>query len=280
MKIVYHNIDQTIKDEFYYGMFDERREGQESHFHKNYEILLVVEGKGHCKIGELEYELEKGNLVFISPFQIHSFRSCEGGRIMCIDVHEHIILTCTQIIDGKRLKKPVQKIDKEIFDSIVRGFLSTLGEKEIVFKRISPVSLRLKIKGLCYLLSSELIEIGDWEMLTSTDSVILDIIQYISENFKKDISLKDIACEKGYNYQYLSRTFNGFMGINFKKFLNFYRIEYAYAMIQDTNDSFADIAFESGFQSIRSFDYVCKSVYNLSPSEIRKKQKEEHKSNI
>ena len=87
------------------------------------------------------------------------------------------------------------------------------------------------------------------------------------------ISLKTIARDRGYNYQYLSRTFNKIVGINFKRLVNQYRMEYAFAKLQDTNLPLSQIAFESGFQSIRSFDHVCRSVYNKSPMELRRNQK-------
>ena len=97
----------------------------------------------------------------------------------------------------------------------------------------------------------------------------MDIALYIAENFKSNISLKEIAKEKGYNYQYLSRTFNRYMNMNFKKMLNFYRIHQAFAMLQDTDLPISRIAFECGFKSIRSFNQVCRDVFDKKPTELR-----------
>ena len=84
----------------------------------------------------------------------------------------------------------------------------------------------------------------------------------------------DVAQKYGYNYQYLSRTFNKTFKTNFKKMLNYYRLEQAIAFLDETDMSISQIAFESGFQSIRSLNAVCLETYGKSPSEVKKERKE------
>ena len=274
MEAVRHYVERTTQSEFYYCLYDSKKTTPNVHMHKNYEILLVTEGSASCVVSDKSFELTKGDIVFISPFQIHSFTVSDGGQLICMDIHEHIILAISQLVEGKRLACPVFQVSENGFDYLVSSITSFFSEEEIAFRRITPTSLRMKIKGLCYILSADLLEKGEWEPIPISDSAIIDIIQYISDNFKKDITLRDISRDRGYNYQYLSRIFNQNVGMNFKKFLNQYRIEYAYARIQDTNDPLSQIAFESGFQSIRSFDHVCRMTYGKSPSELRRAQKE------
>ena len=47
-------------------------------------------------------------------------------------------------------------------------------------------------------------------------------------------------------------------------------IEHAYALLQDTDMSISEICFESGFQSIRSFNQVCRETYGMSPKELKR----------
>ena len=55
--------------------------------------------------------------------------------------------------------------------------------------------------------------------------------------------------------------------------LNRYRLEYAVSQLAETSLSITQIGFESGFQSMRSFDHICKQFYNKSPLEIRRELK-------
>ena len=130
----------------------------------------------------------------------------------------------------------------------------------------------MKIKGLLYLIGSEFL--AEAELLPDSigTTFATDLIQYLSENYTKNISLHEIADRMGYNYQYFSRTFNRVFGMNFKKLLNCYRMDRAYELLRDTDLPIAEIAYESGFQSLRSFDQYCHEVYGVSPREIRKNE--------
>ena len=133
-----------------------------------------------------------------------------------------------------------------------------------------PEKQRMMVKGCLYIMSSEFLNSAVLVPSNSADALMTDVVQYIADHYKSDISLQDIAREKGYSYHYLSRTFNKIFNINFKSMLNQYRMEYAYYLLQDTTLPIGQIAFESGFQSIRSLDHVCRQTYGRSPKEMRK----------
>lgn len=273
MATIFHEIEQTNTNEFFYGVYKDSALCPHHHFHKNYEIIIITEGKGSCILGEKRYDMNKGNFVFVSPFQPHSFTVEEGGTVLCLNFHEHMILTVSQIIERKRLTNAVFTVSDREFDLFIKDIRAAFGDGIFRTRRLHPQALRIKMKGILYYMLAKTVEEGDWVSLPTADTVIIDVIQYISDNFMNDISLKDIARDRGYNYQYLSRTFNQTLGINFKKLLNQYRMEYAFARIQDTNLPLSQIAFESGFQSIRSFDHVCRAVYHRSPQELRREQR-------
>jgi AraC-like DNA-binding protein len=277
MQAVFHQIEQTNKNEFFCGIFKTATECPLPHFHKTYEIILVTEGKATCTVGDRSYVINKGQFAFVAPFQTHFFTLEEKSEAISVDIHEHLILTISQTIIKKKLTNAVFDTARAEFEHFVAALTESMPSSCVTYQRIAPLSLRLKIKGLLYFFLSDIPEKGEWVALSSTDSVIIDILQYISEKFTKDISLKDIAKDKGYNYQYLSRTFNQTLGISFKKLLNQYRMEFAFAQLQDTNLPLSQIAFESGFQSIRSFDHICQTIYGKSPMDLRREQRNKAK---
>ena len=97
------------------------------------------------------------------------------------------------------------------------------------------------------------------------------IVQYISENHTKNITLKDIAKLLGYDYNYVSRFFHSTFNMSFTNFLNIYRLETAIKLLEETNKKITDIALESGFQSVRSFNNSFRLKFGISPSEYKRK---------
>ena len=86
----------------------------------------------------------------------------------------------------------------------------------------------------------------------------------------KGMTLAEIAESLGYEYCYFSRIFNKLFLMNFTDYINIYRFNAACAMLTETDMSVTDIAYESGFQSIRSFNNIFKSLSGVSPREYRR----------
>ena len=269
--IVHHQLEHTGKIEFSTYICDTFEKCPSLHFHKNFEMLLVIDGECDLTLSGHVYRLKKGEAAFILPFQIHKFSIQSNSSVRCTTFHEHLILTLSRALDGKRAKTPIFYPSRSIFDFFLYQTNVLFGSDSGLQIRIEPPSKRNKVKGLLYIIESEFLEQAELISTKGVEAVTMTVVQYITENFQQNISLKDAAQAMGYNYQYLSRTFNDIIGINFKKLLNQYRMEHAYAMLQDTDLPISRIAFESGFQSIRSFDHVCKEIFNSSPKELRKK---------
>ena len=96
------------------------------------------------------------------------------------------------------------------------------------------------------------------------------ITEYIEKNHTKDIKLSDIGRLLGYDYHYVSRYFHTVFNMSFSEFLTLYRLETATVLLEQSDKKLVDIAMESGFQSIRSFNDCFKSHFKITPSEYRK----------
>ena len=270
MKICTHDIENTTTYEFCTDLSAHIPENESTlHFHKNFEILLVTKGTCRCEVGSETVTLHEGEAAFIVPFQIHAFCVSEGSEVRRVTLHDHLIWSLASALEEKKPATARFVPSPLVSQFFLRQIEALFGSAPVQIRRI-PAEQRMMVKGCLYILGNEFLNQAKLLPLRSADTVMIDVVQYVSEHFKSDISLQDIAAEKGYSYHYLSRTFNKIFGIGFKTLLNQYRIEYAYFMLQDTHLPVAEIAFESGFQSIRSLDHVCKQVYGRTPSEMRK----------
>ena len=95
----------------------------------------------------------------------------------------------------------------------------------------------------------------------------------IAENFKNNISLKDVAEFLNLNPTYFSSKFKAFHGIGFAEYLRNARINHAEWYLIETDLSLSDVADECGFCNSNYFGDTFKLVNGISPSEFRKKYK-------
>lgn len=101
-----------------------------------------------------------------------------------------------------------------------------------------------------------------------------NICRYIDENYAENITLK--ACAEMYfiNEKYFGIKFSKEIGMSFKKYLNFVRIENAKKMLKNTKKTITSVAFECGYADAAYFNRVFKQITLLTPSEYRENKTE------
>lgn len=93
---------------------------------------------------------------------------------------------------------------------------------------------------------------------------------YIHENYKKKISLKDVAEDIHLNAAYLSTLFNKEMPIGFSRYLLELRMKTARKLLVNTNYKVKEVAEKAGFYDYHYFARAFKTLTGLSPLEYRK----------
>ncbi len=120
--------------------------------------------------------------------------------------------------------------------------------------------------GLC----SKVYSISDLQKTNESYFALINSIAfYIQNNYKNNISLKELAKSLGYNYSYLSAFFNKHFEMNFSAYVNSCRVQLAGAYLRQTNKSITEISDICGFDTIRNFNRVFKNEFNVSPKEYR-----------
>lgn len=96
--------------------------------------------------------------------------------------------------------------------------------------------------------------------------------QYLNENFSRNISLDELAKHCCISPFHFSRIFKIFTGYPVYQYLQLMRLKHA-EMLLTSALPVADIAFQSGFNSIDYFSAAFKKQYKLSPSAFRNTRK-------
>lgn len=90
-------------------------------------------------------------------------------------------------------------------------------------------------------------------------------IEYIYDNYKERIELKDMAIKCNISVQYLSKVFREEVGVNFVDFLNKFRIKKAKEMMQHNKMSIKEICFEVGYNDPNYFSRIFKKLTGKTP---------------
>ena len=114
-------------------------------------------------------------------------------------------------------------------------------------------------------------------MLAGTDEemdidnlTVLKVINFIRENYSKNITLSEAADLVGVTPEYLSKLFNQKINVNFVVFIRNFRISIAKRMILSGKYRIQEVAEQVGFKDPKYFNKVFKSVCGISPSEYKK----------
>lgn len=105
-------------------------------------------------------------------------------------------------------------------------------------------------------------------------NVILKAVEYINDNFKKDIMLEEVAGVVNISSFYFSKMFKEYTGKNYVDYITDLRIEVAKEKLIEGIISIKEICYEVGYNDPNYFSRVFKKVEGLSPSEFKNKYTE------
>lgn len=99
------------------------------------------------------------------------------------------------------------------------------------------------------------------------------VIQYIHQNYDKEIDNTVLADLVGYHPYYLNRIMKQINGITLHRYLVNYRLSVAQQLLVSTDEPVSDIAMQTGFQNATVFTQKFKEANGITPLAFRKRAK-------
>lgn len=228
----------------------------EQHIHEYSEILYCKKGSCEIMINQKSITLYEKQFVWIPPNYIHQYKATDAQVICAVFSHDFIPFFF-QATKGKRMT--VKQLDAEKLAAILDTFYL------LDHNRIMLITAYLN------LICEKVVKNCAFEDASPSDGILYQkVISYIADNFKEDISLKQIAKEFNYNEKYLSHCLHTLTNMHFSQLIAMYRIEYAKKLlIEAPQISVSEIATNSGFSAINTFNRQFKKMTNVTPLEYR-----------
>lgn len=104
----------------------------------------------------------------------------------------------------------------------------------------------------------------------SVPRLVTAAVSRIEAGFLNTSSLEDLAAELGVTSRHLRRAMEAELGVSPVELAQSRRLALAKQLLQDTSLPVAEVAFASGFQSVRRFNALFQSRFGKPPSEIRR----------
>ncbi len=242
------------------------------HLHAQLELLYVEEGEIEITVNGCTHLMKKGGLCVLFPNSVHSYHTPPQERMNCIIVILNLALAGDFINTLLKFHPKDPFINRENLHKDVPYAIDTLCE-EYTHVGNQPVCTPI-CKAYIQIIISRLLQ--QVELVTNTDvnyfDIIFDIINYINENYMQPISLNDMSRALGVGKYHLSRVFSDKINVSFSDYINGIRVSWARNMLLNTNKNITQIAYDCGFQSIRTFNRAFSKVYFISPRDFRKSQ--------
>ncbi len=227
----------------------------EYHFHKNYELVYVMEGALEVLDDERRFTVKKGEFALILPYHIHKHHTPVNVKVWIAVFSADFIPSFDAFMKGKANKHTVFRADPAAMSYI---------ERILVPGRPEQFTLQAALYAAC----AAYVQSGDfYEKSDKTGDLPFLIFDYVKNNFKRDISLKEIALALGYDYHYLSRVYHRVFHTNFRNLLNQFRCDYALSLLYK-GQSVTKIAMECGFGCVRTFNRCFIAAYGKSPKQM------------
>ena len=248
------------------------------HWHPFVEILISVSDGNEVEINFVKYTLNLNDILIIYPGDLHTIIKCAGTSLWVAQFSSKMLSIINELNSQMALltQFPYLKYDSSSADCdrivlILKEFFSAQNTdshmKEVrmyalllnFFEKVWQSCIDQKNKALPETASPK----------QNMTRKMADVCLYISENYTTPLTLDDAAHFMGVSKSYFAHLFRQYTNSTFVDFLTEVRVKRAQSLFLNPRVQIIDIAFDSGFSSLSSFNRSFKKITGLSPSKFR-----------
>lgn len=253
------------------------------HFHSEYQLFVVLKGRGTRFIGDAIERFDAGDMVLTGPNLPHLWRN-DQVYFETNDpagTHGIVIYFPNQFLKNSVFElEEFSTISRILKDSSVGISINgkTRSRAESLMKSLLTKEGTSAIIGLLELLdflakSSDTRHISSLTYVNShkeseSDRMSL-VYELVMKNLGNRVTLKDAAGICNLSESAFSRFFKSRANQTFSKFLSSVRIQQACKLLQDKKMNISQICFECGFFTLSNFNKQFKDQLGKTPREYR-----------
>lgn len=251
-------------------------------YHSFVEFTYIIDGSGYQSINGTLHRMEPGTISILPPYHIHQMTSDNG----CV-IRKYCCLFDMNILLGS----PFASEWSEQLYQIGTAFPSSIafrGEEAALMKdlfaRLLMEYRNTELRGRNHMICNKLSEALILFLRTAAaagehaskpneqeegNPLFWTALHYVHAHYTERLTLDMVAKYLHISETYVSRMFREKTGRSFLEYVHQLRIDSAASMLITTDRTIMDIAFDTGFESPRTFYRVFKAIRGQSPKEYR-----------
>lgn len=237
-----------------------------SHFHSNMEIVYVLDGEMQVTINGCTRRMTRGCTAVSGSYDTHSYKTVGRSKAWILILPIEALKVFDNIFSKNRLNGNF--LDNGLYSRELESAIAHLVRYDEAAPNVTAIGYMYVALGIL----TEHIGLTDHTLDSGPAELIRNILMYMNRHYLENLSVETIAQKYGYSKTYISRMFNSQLGCGFNHYLNVLRSRHAAGLIRTTTENLDQIAYLSGFQSIRTFNRSFLDFYGMSPYEYRKRK--------
>lgn len=262
-----------------------------THMHEYMQINYVYNGTAMHIINNQRHQIIKGDIFIIPPYVPHVIDVIDDKPATIIEFEfmpEFINANFKEIENAESFLDFAYIEPFLVAENLVKPRLNLVGNIQTEVETILNECMtenELKKQGYDLLIRSQLLKlliIVGREFTTNLENSksrsiydrhrdsISRAVQYINQNYSKDLNVEDVAKKFLLSSSYFSYLFKSITSKTFTEYLVGLRISKALELLKNTNDKVVDICYSVGFNNINHFNRMFKQNIGMSPLAYRK----------
>lgn len=255
-----------------------------AHWHFELELMLVTRGSIHMSVNSAYRLLHAGDIAVCACEDIHWYEGASpDSEVLIVVFHPDLLGEAVDL--SLRPNAFVSFLDPQSIAALgisdaqmenMRECLRTIHREMESQERDYEMFVKAAVLQLMALLSRHasgaMASVGT-DSTEPVDSsgmkLVRKALHYIEMNYAQDITLDQISEHLSISPFYFSRVFSHVTGLTFKNYLNTVKVEKAQNLIRTSSKPILDIAYDCGFNSIRTFNRVFLNIKGYTPTSLR-----------
>ena len=252
------------------------------HFHKEYELHLIVASSGKVFIGDYIGNFSPYTLFLTGPGLPHNWISqVEDGEVvetrdMLVNFTDEVLESGSAVFTELKSLQPL--LARAQFGIEFRD-PQVIRQASVLLGKIASSGGITRL-GHFFILMELLAASEDYQLLSAVTSSELGdeqhverinrAVDYIFQHYAQGISQEEVAEYLGMTPTYFSRFFKQATGRGFVEFVNRLRVSKSCELLSNSDKPVTDVCFESGFSNISNFNRRFQQLKGMTPSGYRK----------
>lgn len=252
------------------------------HFHPEYELTYIVQSRGSRFVGDHIARFGPGDLVLLGANLPHFWHNDAVGTTFATKAHSVVIQFRADCLGDEFLRRPELAGVKNLLQRSQRGIQFTGSACEDVgtlMRRMLGMSGLERLIGFLTVLQQ--LEGAAGRELSSRGFVpslddraagrVNQVYQWVFAQFAGPLDHDLIARRVGMSRSALCHYFKRVTGRTLTDFIIEIRVGHARKLLIETDQSVAEIAYASGFESLSNFNHHFHDLTGVSPTEFRRR---------